>query len=256
MRLQSINYKTFPLMKYLIALGVFFTSAAVFGQFGQRIPGDHSWGLKANFNYYLPSYKATNEASEISNNTNTGYGGGLYYKYDINDQFSFQPELIFASRSGSVTNVTTREVDTAITITETSVSNVAQTTVEIPLNFKMRWDFIARHQGAWKSNSTLAIVTGPRFVFNMASSRTSSSSEVTSLYGQQSTEVREISATNASDYFSPFSFGWNVGVDYEFAERMIVYGNYYRGFTSMNKSDFGFKSFDNRFEIGLGIRIY
>ena len=243
-------------MKYLVALGVLFTSVAVFGQFGQRIPGDHSWGLKASFNYYLPSYKVTDEATEISNNNNTGYGGGIYYKYDINDLFSFQPEVIFANRSGSVTSVSSREVDTAISITETSISNLAQTTFEIPLNFKMRWDFIARHLGAWKSNSTFGIVTGPRFVFNMASSRTASSSEVTTLYGQQSTEVREISATNASDYFSLLSFGWNVGVDYEFAGRMIIFGNYYRGFTSMNKSDFGFKSFDNRFEIGLGIKIY
>jgi hypothetical protein len=243
-------------MKYVIALGALFTTMAVFGQFGGRMPDNKTWGLKASFNYYLPSYKSTNEASEISNNTNTGYGAGAYFRYDFNENFSFQPEVIIAGRSGSVTSVTTTEPDTAITITETSISNIAQTTIELPLNFKMRWEFIARHQGAWKSNSTFGVVTGPRLLFNMSSSRTSSSSEVTSLYGQQSTEVRELSTTNASDFFSPFSFGWSVGVDYEFAGRMVVYGNYFRGFTSMNKTEFGFKSFDNRFEVGLGIRIY
>ncbi|MCR9171017.1 MAG: PorT family protein [bacterium] len=243
-------------MKYIIALGVMLSTVSAFGQFGGRLPDNKSWGLKASFNYYLPSYKTTNPASEISNNTNTGFGGGAYFRYDFNDLVSFQPELLFASRSGSVTGVTTNEVDTNITITETSVSNVAQTTIELPLNLKFRWEFIARHQGAWKSNSTLGVVTGPRLVFNMASSRTTSSSEVTSLYGQQSTEVRDLSTTNATDYFSPFSFGWGVGVDYEFAGRMIVYGNYFRGLTSMNKPEFGFKSFDNRFEVGLGIRIY
>lgn len=243
-------------MKYVIALGALFSAVTVFAQFGGRLPDDKTWGLKASFNYYLPSYKATNEASEISNNTNTGFGGGAYFRYDFNDNFSFQPEVIFSSRTGSVTSITTTQPDTAITITETSISNIAQTTFELPLNFKMRWEFIARRQGAWKSNSTLGIVTGPRLVFNMASSRSTSSSEVTALYGQQSTEVRDLTTTNASDYFSPFSFGWSVGVDYEFMGRMILFGNYYRGFTSMNKSEFGFKSFDNRFEIGLGIRIY
>ncbi len=243
-------------MKYAIALGALFASMSVFAQFGGRLPDNKSWGLKASFNYYFPSYKSTNEAAEISNNSNTGFGGGAYFRYDFNDRFSFQPEVIFATRSGSVTSITTTEVDTAITITETSVSNLAQTTVELPLNFKMRWEFIARHRGAWKSNSTLGVVTGPRFVFNMSSSRSTSSSEVTSLYGQQSTEIRELSSTNATDFFSPFSFGWGVGVDYEFAGRMIVFGNFYRGFTSMNKPDFGFKSFDNRAEVGLGIRIY
>ncbi|XOV66033.1 MAG: outer membrane beta-barrel protein [Fluviicola sp.] len=243
-------------MKYVIALSALFTSMAVFGQFGGRLPDNKSFGLKASFNYYLPSYKATNEATEISNNTYVGFGGGAYFRYDFNDLISFQPEVLFSSRTGSVTSETTSQPDDEITITETSISNLAQTTVELPLNLKFRWDFIATHLGAWKSNSTLGVVTGPRMVFNMSSSRSTSSSEVTTLYGQQSTEVRELSTTSASDYFSPFTFGWSVGVDYEFAGRMIVYGNYFRGFTSMNKPEFGFKSFDNRFEVGLGIRLY
>ncbi|PWL32836.1 MAG: hypothetical protein DCO96_00365 [Fluviicola sp. XM-24bin1] len=243
-------------MKYAIALGVLLTSMTVFGQFGGRLPDNKSWGLKASFNYYMPSYVATNPASQISNNTNTGMGGGFYFRYDFNERFSFQPELMFANRSGSVTSVTVSEPDSAITITETSVSNISQITAEIPLNFKMRWEFIARRQGAWKSNSTLGIITGPRLVFNMSSSRSTSSKEVTALYGQQSVEVRDLSTTNASDYFSPFSFGWSVGVDYEFLGRMIVYANYFRGFTSMNQPEFGFRSFDNRVEIGLGLRIY
>jgi hypothetical protein len=240
-------------MKFAIAIGALITSMTVFGQ---HLPDNKSFGLKTSFNYYLPQFKATNEASTISNNTNTGFGGGVYFRYDINDLISFQPELMFSSRTGSVTSETVSEPDPLITITETSISNLAQTSVELPLYLKMRWEIIPRHRGSFRSNAMFGIVTGPRLIFNMASSRTTSSSEETFLYGQQSIEVRELSSTSASDYFSPFSMGWNVGVDFECFGRLVLYANYFRGFTSMNRKEFGFKSFDNRFELGIGIRLY
>lgn len=240
-------------MKYAIALGVLFASITVFGQ---HLPDNKSWGFKGSFNYYFPSFKATNDASEISNNSNTGFGGGVYYRYDINDLVSFQPEVIIASRTGSVSSETVTVPDPQIIITESSVSNLAQTSFEIPLNFKLRWELIPRHRGSFRSNAMFGIVTGPRLVMNMSSSRTTSSSEVTSLYGQQSTEIRDLSSTAASDYFTPVTFGWDVGVDFECFGRLVLHAKYYRGFTSMNKSEFGFKSFDNRLEIGIGIRCW
>lgn len=240
-------------MKYAIALGVLFAATTVFGQ---HLPDNKSWGFKGSFNYYFPSFKSTNDNAEISNNSNTGFGGGAYFRYDFNELVSFQPELLFATRTGSVTSVAMSQPDPVITITETSVSNLAQTTVEIPLNLKLRWEFIPRHRGAFRSNAMLGIVTGPRMVMNMSSSRTTSSSEETSLHGQLSTEVRSLTSTTASDYFTPFTMGWDIGVDFECLERLVLHAKFYRGFTSMNKSDFGFKSFDNRVEVGIGIRCW
>lgn len=240
-------------MKFAIALGVLFTSMTVFGQ---HLPDNKSFGLKSSYNLYFPSFKVTSDEATISNNSNSGFGAGAYFRYDFNEHVSFQPEIIFSTRSGSVSTEAVSMPDTAITITQSSVSNLAQTNFEIPLYFKARWEIIPRHRGSFRSNAMFGIVTGPRLIFNMASSRSTSSSEETLIYGQQSTEVRDLTSTTASDYFSAFSFGWNVGVDFECLDRLVLFANYFRGFTSMNKKEFGFKSFDNRFEIGLGIRLY
>jgi hypothetical protein len=240
-------------MKFVIALGVLFTSMTVFSQ---RFPDNKSFGLKSSYNLYFPSFKATNDDATLSNNSNSGFGGGAYFRYDFNLNISFQTELMFASRSGSVSTESVAFPDTAITITQSSVSNITQTSFEIPLYFKARWEIIPRHRGSFKSNAMFGIVTGPRLIFNMASKRSTSSSEETLIYGQQSLEVRDLTSTAASEYFTPFSFGWNVGVDFECLDRLVLFANYYRGFTSMNRKDFGFKSFDNRIEMGLGIRLY
>lgn len=240
-------------MKYAIAFGVLFAS---FISFGQHLPDNKSFGLKANFNYYLPSFVSSDDETTINSNSNSGFGGGFYFRYDFNERFSFQPELMVSSRSGSVTSVAIRQPDPNILITETSVSNISQVYAELPLYFKVRWELIPHHRGHYKANKMIGIVFGPRLLFNTASSREETSSEVTQLYNQQSTVVRDASTTNASDFFAPVSFGWNIGVDFEVLNRLVLFGNYFRGLTSMNKPEFGFKSFDNRIEVGLGIRLY
>lgn len=240
-------------MKVLLAAGLLFASLSAFGQ---HLPDNKSWGLKAGFNYYFPSYKADNADAQLTNNANTGFGGGAYFRYDFTPLYSFQSEVLVATRSGSVSNEIVTQPDPTITITESSVSNLAQTTVEIPLNFKMRWEFIPRHTGAWKSNSMLGVVTGPRVVMNMMSSRSTSSSQVTELFNQTSTEIRTLTSSTASDYFSPVTVGWEVGVDYECLSRLVLHAKYYRGLMSMNKTGFGYKSFDNRVEVGVGIRCW
>lgn len=239
-------------MKYILTIGALVASMTVFGQ---HMPDNKSCGLKASYNYSFPSF-SSNSNAEFSSTTNPGFGGGFYFRYDFNERFSFQPELLISSRSGSVRSETVSEPTTGITITETALSNVSQVTAELPLYLKMRWEITAIHKGHYKANKMIGVVVGPRILFNMTSSRETYSSEVTRLYNQESSLFVDGEKSSASDYFSPVTAGINIGVDFEALDRLVLFANFYRGFMSMNKSDLGFRSFDNRVEIGAGIKLY
>ncbi|MFK7787820.1 MAG: outer membrane beta-barrel protein [Crocinitomicaceae bacterium] len=239
-------------MKYLLTLGALIACMFVYGQ---HMPDNKSFGIKASYNFSFPSFSATPNAS-LSSTTNPSFGAGFYFRYDFNDRFSFQPELLISSRSGTVNYATVAEPTTAITVTETSLSNLSQVTAELPLYFKMRWELTALHRGHYKPNKMIGVVVGPRVLFNMASSRETYSSEVTRLYNQESSLFVNGDKTSASDYYSTVTMGINVGVDFEVLDRLVLFANFYRGFISMNKSSQGFTSFDNRVEVGAGIKLY
>lgn len=239
-------------MKYILTLGVMFATLTVFGQ---HMPDNKSFGLKASSNFSFPSFKSSTEAT-LSSSANTGFGAGFYFRYDFTERFSFQPELLFSTRTGSVNSETITETTTAISITETSLTNFSQVTVEFPLYFKMRWELTALRKGHYKANKAFGGVVGPRVLLNLTSKKETYSSEVTRLYNQESSVFVDGEKSGASDYFAPVSIGINVGVDFEVLNRLVLYANYFRGFTSMNRTELGFSSFDNRFELGVGLRLY
>ena len=240
-------------MKYFITLAVL---TACMTAFAQHMPDNKSFGLKASSNFSFPSYVANSSETVLTSSTNTGFGAGFYFRYDINDHISFQPELLFSSRSGSVRSETNTETSPSIMITEISVSNLSQVTAEIPLYFKMRWELTALRKGHYKANKAIGVVIGPRILFNVATKKETSSSEITRLYNQESVVIESGSQSGASDYFSPVTAGINVGVDFEVLNRLVLFANFYRGLGSMNKREQGFRSYDNRAEIGVGLRLY
>ena len=239
-------------MKYILLMGVILSYITVYGQ---HLPDNKSFGFKASYNYSFPSFSASSNAS-LSSTSNPSFGAGFYFRYDFNERFSFQPELLISSRSGTVSYATVAEPTSAITITETSLSNLSQVTAELPLYLKMRWELTALRKGHYKPNKMIGVVVGPRVLFNMASSKETYSSEVTRLYDQESSYFVDGQRSSASDYFSTVTMGINVGVDFEVLNRLVLFANFYRGFISMNKADQGFTSFDNRVEIGAGIKLY
>ncbi len=239
-------------MKYLLTLGLIIACTSLFGQ---HLPDNKSFGLKASYNYSFPSFNSSSQAS-LSSSSNPSFGAGFYFRYDFNERFSFQPELLISSRSGTVSYATVAEPTTSITVTETSLSNLSQVTAELPLYLKMRWELTALHKGHYKPNKMIGMVVGPRVLFNMVSTRETYSSEVTRLYNQESSYFIDGQKTSASDYYSLVTVGINVGADFEVLDRLLLFANFYRGFISMNKSDQGFTSFDNRVEVGVGIKLY
>lgn len=240
-------------MKFFATLAVL--TACMF-VYGQHMPDNKSFGLKASYNFSFPSFVANSSATVLNSTTNASFGAGFYFRYDINDHVSFQPELLFSSRSGSVRSETITETSSSIAITRTSVSNLSQVTAELPLYLKMRWELTALHKGHYKANKAIGVVVGPRILFNMVSKKETFSSEITRLYNQESAVYNDVDRSGASDYFSPVTAGINIGVDFEALDRLVLFANFYRGFISMNKDEQGFRSFDNRFEVGAGIRLY
>lgn len=244
-------------MKFLIALSAVFFTAGVFAQRlpGNRMPDDKSIGIKANYNFYFPSVIADG-GYDVSGNTNSGYGAGLYFRMEFNDRFSFQPELMLTQRSSSFKTSTASEPAPEISITRTTESIESAVNIEVPLYFKMRWELISTRRGHWKWSKAVGFMVGPRVNFNIASSRTQVSNEITRLYNQESIAAESTGRVSASSYYAPFSAGLAIGADIEFAKRFICYANFYRGLTSMNKKEFGYRTFDNRVEVGLGIRFH
>lgn len=211
--------------------------------------------MKANFNYYFPSFKVP-DGTTVTANTNSGFGAGFYFRYDFTEHVSFQPELILSHRSGSFREEGVSMPDTAITITTSSLSNTSQIAIELPLYFKARWEIIPIRKGAYKWDKAIGVLAGPRLVFSGVSSVEQSTSEVTRLYNQESAVVTTGTSASGSEYFAPMSFGLAVGVDFELINRLSVHVMYYRGLTSMTQKTLSYKSFDNRVEAGIGIRLY
>ena len=221
------------------------------------IPSKISYGIKANANYHFPAYKVQPLDAKTSSGDGTDNPGGslgFYFRYTIKGNFSIQPEVNFVYRSGNTTSNRTYEYDSTIAIVREDVSNYMAFGIEIPVYLKWRWEFTSLRRGHYKSKSGFGVFLGPRLVLTPYSRADQGTRATTTLYGQESTSIIK-NGTNESTRFSPAaSLGVSAGLDYQWRNGFSVHATYYRGLLSHVLAERGFKAYDNRLEVGIGIR--
>ena len=249
------------LITTLLALAVVLTS---YGQERRKnvglnrfIPDNVSAGIKIQTNIHSPSlaFRANTAVStEITGNSQVGGGGGFYFRYDVKKHFSIQPEINFIFMSGSVLGSQVFVPDTAITVTKEIMTSYRTLNVEIPLNLKWRWELIAIRKGHYKANSAFGIFAGPRIILAPYSAQTIGKRTISDMYDQRSESIENPTNVTEKRYSPVFGLGIGAGLDLELYNGFILFGSYYRGLISNAIKTNRFKSFDNRFEIGIGVR--
>lgn len=252
-------------MKQIVTILMLCLVTITFGQerknaFGLNrfIPDNISAGLKGQANYYMPSFSAnsSNAAShEFNSKEFISGGGGIYARWDLKDHFSFQPEVNFQYRRGSVNDDQTFITDTFLVVLKEKMTNYQSVTCEIPLNAKWRWELINVGSGHWKANSAIGLFIGPRVGLAVYSRQTVSKATTTTAYDQIASRDYEVSAPNATVKYAPLAtMGIGAGVDFELSYGLILQASYYRGLLSHSLKSNGYKTYDNRFEFGIGVR--
>lgn len=222
------------------------------------IPDNISAGLKGQANYYIPSFSANSSnavSHDFSSNTFIGGGGGVYFRWDMKEHFSFQPEVNFHYRRGSVLDEQTFVTDTFLVVFKERMTNYEAVTAEIPLNVKWRWELINIGKGHWKANSAIGLFIGPRVGLALYSRQTVDKATTTTAYDQIESRDFEASDVSAKAKYAPLAtMGIGAGVDLELSYGLILQVSYYRGLLSHSLKDNGYKTFDNRIEFGIGVR--
>ena len=242
-------------MKHLIPIALILIA---FTAKGQRMPGETSYGAKLFFLGSSPSGKSLNSSGAKLNSTRKlGFSLSGYAKYEINEFYRFQPEIMISSTmSQHLIYTTTNTFDASLSGSGSVVTDnellVTYTNVAIPLYFKRVFEFTLVKKGHYKATQTLGIMAGPRIDMNLFPTKTSLIRETTDLYGQRSVEVIRTEYSPGRDVVRGLGAGISVGVDWEMSNRLVMHLQYYRGLTSILKKESGFKSFNNQLELGIG----
>lgn len=228
----------------------------------RKVPHTNSFGFKGQANYYFASFKAETsgvDSSSVSGSELMGGGLGAYYRYDLNENVGIQTEFLVHYRQGRVVGMRRYDLDTAITVYNEELSAYSETWIEIPVYFKYRWQLTYTSGGHWKSNSAIGVYIGPRAVITPFSRRDLSRSTYSVLYDQASLDVQNHIDHNddATPRFAPIAgLGVAAGVDFEVRNGLIFHAAFYRGLLTYSLKSHGYKMFDNRIEVGLGIRVF
>ena len=134
------------------------------------------------------------------------------------------------------------------------MSNYSAVTVEMPFNFKWRWELTALRKGHWKPGSAFGFYAGPRLSLAGFSRQYISKATQTTIYEQTSKSFEEEALFEDIKYSPIASIGIGGGIDFEHHSGLILSASYYRGLTTHSRKINGYKSLDNRFELGIGIR--
>lgn len=251
-------------MKLIVTLLAITVALSSFGQerkksvgLNRYIPDDVSSGLKIQANSYSPSLvflSNTSVSSSIIGKNQIGGGGGVYFRKDLKEHFSIQPEINFHFMSGSVHGSQVFTPDTNMTISKETVTSYKTVIFEVPVNFKWRWELIATRKGHYKANSAIGIFIGPRFNLTPYSLQVIGKRTVSTLYDQRSESIENPTLSELRRYSRVFGMGLGAGVDFELYNGFIVFASYYRGLLSSSVKTSRFKSYENRLEVGIGIR--
>lgn len=250
------------LIALLIAITSFGQERTKYNGLNKKIPHKNSFGFKGQANYYMATY--TGVLGDASSSTATGKdlvggGGGAYYRKDFNDHVALQFELLVHHRQGYVLGTRSYDVDSAFTVHKEEISGYNETWMEIPIYFKYRWEVIFLRKGHWKTNVALSTYIGPRAVISPYSRRDLSRATYTELYEQTSYDVQNHidPSRDATPRFSPIAgMGIAAGFDLEFRNGLILHTAFYRGLLTQSLKSHGYKMYDNRIELGLGIRVF
>lgn len=245
-----------------VVFGSFAQEKVKYNGLNRNAPHSNSFGLKGQANYYFASFKAVTgdaDSSSVSGSDLMGGGFGAYFRYDLKENIGIQSELLIHHRQGRAVGLRKYILDTAMTLYNEELSSYEGTWIEIPVYLKYRREFTYSRGGHWKPNSSIGIYLGPRAVITPYSRRKLSRSTYTVLYDQRSYDVQN---NIDSDYdntprFAPIAgLGIAAGVDFEFRNGLLFHAAFYKGLLSHSKASLGYKTFDNRIEVGLGFRIY
>jgi len=200
-------------MRKAIAFVVAFSAAATcFGQ--------HEVGAKAGYNYLMTNYDFGKSEVETDGG---GYHIGAYYSYMPMDNVFIGGELLISSRRWNAISSTT--TDGQITRKEESYSFFSNHYLDIPLYFKYGIDM---RSGRYGDSKYLSFYAGPTASLLMT---TSGSKQTTTRIDahEQTTVTRENEVYQKQDlkeHFTPFQFGFNLGVSYRFGFGLTVDARY------------------------------
>jgi len=222
------------------------------------IPTNLYIGMKWQANQYFPTYKLIADdaafSSSISAKDDLGAGGGFFFRFEVKEHFSFQPEFNFQFRSGSVQTNHTYVKDTMIVVSKNVIRNYQTLSIEVPLYAKFRWEFTSLRKGHYKSNSALGLFFGPRLGVAPVSKMSVARNTQTIAYEQTSNYIDNDVALTDTRYAPIGSLGAAAGIDFEHHSGFIAHASFYRGFFSHSKKSNGFTALDNRIEVGIGVR--
>jgi hypothetical protein len=250
-------------MKQILTLLAICLAITSFGQerrtkagLNRFIPDNVSAGIKGSMNIYRPSLKLqSSDASltAINGNEKIGGGGGFYFRFDMKGHLCIQPEINVHFMSGSVHWKQTFTPDPEIKVTKSGVTSYSTLNVEVPVYLKWRQEITVTRRGHTKENSAISFFIGPRLIISPYSTQTVGKRTESVIYGERSEFVESVSDADPS--YSPLmGMGAAVGVDLELWNGFIMHACYYRGILKNSLKSANFKSYENRFELGLGLR--
>lgn len=133
--------------------------------------------------------------------TNMGLHGGIFFRKDVSEKFSFQPWLAFSIRGGEID-----DIDSTI--------NATLSYLELPINLLY-------------VHNQLAIGGGPNFCYAMGG-KFESNGEKRNAYDPSQSFERTLKR---------FEFGGNFMIAYQFKNHISVLANFSPGFTNIYKGD-------------------